>query len=134
MTKELVDKLLALGIVEKVSEPEIQEMDLSEPVMLLKLTDRFLVILYHSKIPQTDTLQQQSRIGSEADNIGELKGNIRKALNHWLKQKPRLGRQYEFAAQAVQNQIDSAVDILLRCFQDMYRKVQKESLGDINKK
>ena len=134
MTKELVDKLLALGIVEKVSEPEIQEMDLSEPVMLLKLTDRFLVILYHSKIPQTDTLQQQSRIGSEADNIGELRENIRKALNHWLKQKPRLGRQYEFAAQAVQNQIDSAVDILFRCFQDMYRKVQKESLGGINKK
>jgi hypothetical protein len=134
MTKELVDKLLALGIVEKVSEQEIQQIDLSEPVMLLKLADGFLVILYHSKTPHTDIPHHERSIESEGNNIGELKGDIRKALNYWLKEKPRLGRQYEFAAQAVQNQIDSAVDILFRCFQDMYRKVQKESLGDINKK
>ena len=129
MTKELVDKLLALGIVEKVSEPEIQEMDLSEPVMLLKLTSKFLVILYQSRSPQINT---ETRMLD--NNITELKEDTGLALNHWLKQKPRLGRQYEFAAQAVQNQIDSVVDILFRCFQDMYRKVQKESLGGINKK
>ena len=98
-------------------------------VMLLKLTSKFLVILYQAKSPRINTETRMSD-----SNITELKEDTGLALNHWLKHKSGLGRQYEFAVQAVQNQIDLAVDILSKCFIDMYREVQRESLSGRNKK
>jgi hypothetical protein len=56
-----------VGIVEKVSEPEIQEMDLSEPVMLLKLTDRFLVRPFYNKYDRANILLRRDEVKRLSD-------------------------------------------------------------------
>jgi hypothetical protein len=113
MTKELVEKLLELGIVEKVSKSEIQKMDLSKPIFLIKPTSEFLVMLYEARVG-----------GYPGYEIEEVKTNVKKALVLWLDRKSQLNQQYKLAVDVIDKQIDFAVDILYRCFHDMHMKIQ----------
>jgi hypothetical protein len=120
MKKELVDQLTELELVERVKESEIQGMDLSQPILLLKLTSKFLVVLYQSKRPESDP-----QYLSGSDNLGHLGSDVRSALKYWLNPHSEFGRQHVSVTQEVQNQIDLAVEIISKCFVDMWTDVQR---------
>jgi hypothetical protein len=126
MKKELVEKLVELEIVERVKKSEIEKMDLSQPVLLLKLTSNFLVVLYHTKSSRINIDQQIGVMNIDGNLLRDLNDDIRTALGYWLKKKPEFGQQYESACQEVQEQFEAVVNIISECFQDMYRKIRGE--------